>query len=222
MKKRILFLFLAITFTFSPFLKVSSTNNLSPEEKAVLIEQFVLLIKKINDFRWKIQKTDIQKKISATSYNVIDLSEDSVILRKNSENIYPIASITKLMSAVVTLENIDPEKEIVLTSEMLLPYGCSPAIHLGKAISAKNLLKAALIQSTNDAVESLTHFLNKGEFVSLMNEKAKELNMNNAFYYDAHGLSYSNRASAADITKLILYIKENHPAILEMTKEENF
>ncbi len=222
MKKRFILIFFLVVFTFSPFIKVSSSNNFSSTERAVLIEHLKLLIEKIIDFRWQLQKTDVQKELSATSYSIIDVSNDSVILSKNSENIYPLASITKLMCGVVTLENIELDQKIVLTSKMLAPYGYSPAIHLGKTISAKNLLKAALIQSTNDAAESLTYFLSEGEFVSLMNEKAKELNMENTFFYDAHGLSYLNRSSAPDIAKLILYIKENHPEILEITREENF
>jgi D-alanyl-D-alanine carboxypeptidase len=222
MKKKFILIFLIITFTFSPFLKANSTNSPSPEERTVLIEKIILLIKKINDCRWQIQKTDFQKGLTATSYSIIDISNDSTILSKNIEKVYPIASITKLMSAVVAIENIDQEGEIVLTSKMLKPYGYSPAIHLGKTISAKNLLKAALIQSTNDAAESLTFFLNEGEFISLMNEKAKELNMKNTTFYDAHGLNYLNRASASDIANLIIYVKENHPEILEITREENF
>lgn len=220
--KKILLVLLIFVFTFSPILKANSTSNLSSEEKAVLIEKIMLLIERINDFRWQIQKTDLQKGLSAASYTVIDVSNNSTVLSKNTDRAYSIASITKLMSAVVASENIDLEKEIVLTSEMLKPYGYSPAIHLGKTISAKNLMKASLIQSTNDAAESLTYFLNSGEFISLMNEKAKELNMNTAIFHDAHGLNYGNKASAPDIAKLVLYIRENHPEILEITREENF
>ena len=222
MKKRFFLIFFLAVFTFSPFIKTNSAGSLSNEEKIVLIEKFKLLIKKISDLRWQLQKTEIQKELSATSYSLIDLSNNSVILRKNSEKTYPIASITKLMSAVVTLENINQEEKIVLTSKMLEPYGYSPAIHLGKNITAKNLLKATLIQSTNDATESLTYFLPEGNFIALMNEKTKELEMNNTFFYDAHGLSYLNRSSASDISRLITYINENHPEILEITREENF
>ena len=222
MKKKLVLILLAITFTFSPFLKASSANNLSPEEKTVLIEKLILLIEKINNFRWQMQKTDFQKGLTATSYSVIDISNDSIVLSKNIEKVYPIASITKLMSAVITLENINQEEEILLTSKMLSPYGYSPAIHLGKTISAKDLIKAALIQSTNDAAESLTYFLGEEEFITLMNKKAEELSMESTAFYDAHGLNYLNRSSAPDIAKLVLYIRENHPEIFEITREENF
>ncbi len=219
MKKNIFILFFLLIFLFSPV----NGNAYSVEEKrTVLIEQLQSLIKKINDLRWQLEKTELQKELSASSYLLVDLSNNFAILNKNHKKNYPLASVTKLMTGVVTLENIDTDSEIVLTSKMLEPYGFSPAIHLGKNITAKDLMKAALIQSTNDAAESLTYFLNEGEFISLMNEKAKELGMYNTSFCDAHGLSYQNCSSALDIFRLISYIKENHPHLLEITKEEKF
>jgi D-alanyl-D-alanine endopeptidase (penicillin-binding protein 7) len=55
-----------------------------------------------------------------------------------------------------------------------------------------------------------------------MNEKAKELGMENAIFYDAHGLNSSNMATASDLIKLLSYIKENHPEILEITVNNDF
>ena len=163
-----------------------------------------------------------QKKIAAAGYLAIDLSSGAVLLQKNAAQLYPVASITKLMNAVVASENIDPEKSITITNAMLKPEGSSPCLFAGLNIKAKNLLQASLIRSSNDAAESLTAFLGKKNFLSLMNKRAKELKMANTVFYDAHGLDPRNRSTANDIAKLLTYIQKNHPEILDITKNDNF
>jgi D-alanyl-D-alanine carboxypeptidase (penicillin-binding protein 5/6) len=105
---------------------------------------------------------------------------------------------------------------------MLKPLGQSPSLYLGLSVSAENLLKAALLQSSNDAAKALSFSLGKQKFVQLMNKKAKELGMTNTTFDDAHGLSHKNVSTASDLIKLLAYIYKNHPEILRITKENNF
>jgi len=126
------------------------------------------------------------------------------------------------MTATIATENINLNKTITLQQEMLTPLGYSPSLYLGLNVSAQNLIKASLIQSTNDAAFSLTYFLESGKFLNLMNQKAKELGMINTVFYDPHGLSPTNNSTASDLTKLLTYIYKNHPEILTITKDNNF
>jgi len=167
-------------------------------------------------------KARTKKPITAASYLAMDLSTGTVLLEKNSKKIYSIASITKLMNAVVSLENISTGKTITLTQKMLAPAGKSPTLFLGSSISAGDLLQASLIQSTNDAAESLACSLGKEKFLGLMNQKAKELKMTSTAYYDVHGLNPKNRSTGADLAKLLSYIQTAHPEILAITKNNNF
>ncbi|MSU60478.1 MAG: D-alanyl-D-alanine carboxypeptidase [Candidatus Staskawiczbacteria bacterium] len=160
--------------------------------------------------------------ILAESYLVVDISDNSILLQKNASQIYPIASITKLMNAVITVENVDLEKSILLKEAMLKPQGTSLPLYLNLNISAKNLLKASLIQSSNDAAESLTYFLGNEKFIGLMNKKAKDLGMESTAFYDAHGVDPLNRSTATDIVKLISYIQKKHPEIFSITKDNDF
>lgn len=222
MKRKIFFILFSIlflVFVFSDFRKVEASVQ---TERDRLIQQIQILQKEIQHLKTLISKFKLEKEITAESYLVVNLSDNSVVFKKNIERLYPIASITKLMSAVVVFENIDINQTITLTEKMLEPLGYSPSLFLGLNVSAKNLLRASLIQSTNDAAESLTYFLEKGNFLVLMNEKAKELDMANTFFYDSHGLNPSNRSTASDIVKLLTYIYENHPEILSITKDNNF
>jgi D-alanyl-D-alanine carboxypeptidase len=152
----------------------------------------------------------------------INLSDNSVLLSKNPDKSYPMASITKLMSAIIVLENIDANSKIKLTEEMLKPTGNSSALFSGLEISAENLLKASLIQSSNDATEALEYFMEKKKFLTLMNQKAKELKMANTIFYDVHGLNPDNTSSASDLVKLLAYIYKKHPEILSITMNNNF
>ena len=215
----ILFSILLLVFLFSGVKKVEASVQ---TERDRLIQQIQILQKEIQRLKALISKFKLEKEVTAESYLVVNLSDNSVVFKKNVDRLYPIASITKLMSAVVAFENIDINQTITLTEKMLEPLGYSPSLFLGLNVSAKNLLRASLIQSTNDAAESLTYFLEKEKFLALMNEKAKELDMANTFFYDSYGLNPSNRSTAPDIAKLLTYIYENHPEILSITKDNNF
>lgn len=222
MKFKIFFLlFFLLVFIFSP-LAPKTVKAANQAEMARLIQQIEILKYEISLFQSLISNFQLQQGITAQSYLAVNLSDNSVILEKNPNQPYPPASISKLMSAVVALENIDTKQTITLTEKMLESSGQSPSLFLGLNVSAENLLKASLIQSTNDASEALSYFVGKEKFIELINQKAKELNMTNTVFYDVHGLNPANRSTASDIAKLLSYILKNHPEILSITKENNF
>lgn len=196
----------------------------SKKNQENFLSQIQKLIKRVRYLKWRIEGIEIEDQITAGSYFVAKISSDEpiILLRKNDEKRYPLASITKLMTAVVAVENIDPNQKIVLTPTMLCSYGGSPSIYQGAQVSSLDLIKAALIQSTNDAADSLTYFLDKGTFIGLMNVKANEIGMKNSFFFDPHGLNPKNQSCTNDIVKLLQYINEEHPQLLEITKEKKF
>jgi len=219
MRKFSLFLFIILTF----FLIVPKpVEALTQAEKALLLQQIEILRYEVQLLQSLLLNLQLKQEISAGSYLAVNLSDNSTILEKNANQPYPIASITKLMSALVTSEHIKKNQTITLTEKMLEPLGHSLTLFLGLNISAENLLKASLIQSTNDACESLAYFLGKEKFLDQMNQKAKELGMKNTIFYDVHGLSPTNRSTAADLTKLISYLYKEHPEILHLTRDNNF
>lgn len=222
MQYKIFFLlFCILLLAFSP-ITPKTVEASDRSERIKLIQQIQVLQQKIQHLQALILSLRLQQKITAASYLAINLSHNSIVLEKNANQPYPIASITKLMNAVVAFENIDTDQTIILTEKMLEPLGYSPSLFLGLNVSAKNLLQASLIQSTNDASESLTYFLGKGKFLDLMNQKAKELGMSDTVFFDAHGLNPANRSTATDIAKLLTYIHKNHTEILGITKNNNF
>ncbi len=204
------------------FLFVGPEASRGLTERDILIQQIEILKREVAVLKGLILNYHLQGEISSPSYLAINIKDGSLLLEKNSYHSYPIASITKLMTAIIVLENIELEEEIILTEEMLRPYGHSPALYLGVSVKANKLLRATLIQSTNDAAEALSHFMEKEKFIELMNEKAKSIDMNDTFFYDSHGLSLINKSTPQDIAKLLSYIYHQHPSLLEITKDNNF
>jgi D-alanyl-D-alanine carboxypeptidase len=209
MKKTILVLILLLFLPAS--ISASTKNN--------LIQRIEILRHEVSLLQMLVANMRINQGITAPAYIAFT---DTVLLEKNSEKLYPIASITKLMTSVIALENIDKKQRITLTTEALRPLGQSPVLFLGLNTTAENLIKANLIQSSNDASEALAIHLGKENFLGLMNQKAKEIGMKRTFFHDAHGLNPRNQSTAQDLAKLLEYIHRKHPEILSITRDNDF
>src|SRR3989344_4185860 len=187
-----------------------------------LQQQADIIASEIRNLESLAKSMEDKEPISADGYIVIDVKSKKIISEKNAGQKFPIASVTKLMNAVVTLENINPKTTIRLTRAMLKPEGQSPSLFPNLKISVANLLKASLIQSVNDAAQALSFAVGQGRFVKLMNKKARALGMGNTMYYDAHGLNPKNVSTANDLAKLVTHIYQKRPEILDITKNNNF
>jgi len=222
MKNKIFSLLLAIIlFAFLPF-GSKNAQAINQTETERLTQQIEILMQQANLLRALISNLQSQQEITALSYLAVRISDNAVVLNKNPDQPYSIASVTKLMTAAIALENIKADQTIKLTEEMLKPLGSSPALYPGADVSAGNLIKAILIQSTNDAAEALSYFLGKEKFLNLMNQKAKQLEMTSTVFYDVSGLNPANRSSATDLAKLLTYIYINHKEILTISKSNDF
>lgn len=215
MKYKIFFLLLPASLLFITVPAQASTIQLLSQRIEILKFEISLL-------QSLLKNMQEQSDISSPAYIAQDLKNGSALLQKNQNRPYPIASITKLMTAVVAEENIIPGQNIALTEEMLRPLGQSPSLYLGLSVSKENLLKASLIQSANDASEALAFFMGKQKFIETMNRKAKSLGMANTVFYDVHGLNPQNTSTASDLAKLVSYIYQNHPEMLNTTKNNDF
>ena len=127
---------------------------------------------------------------SASSYTIMDMDTKRVLQSGNQHEERLIASTTKIMTALVTLNNIDIEKTIKVSPDVLKSYGSGIYIEVGEHIKIKDLLYGLMLRSGNDAAIELA--INVGGsmdgFVSLMNEYAKNIGMNNTTFINPHGL----------------------------------
>ncbi len=157
--------------------------------------------------------------ISAKAALMVDLDSGFVFLDKNSEIPLPIASLTKLMTAVVASEVINLEKTVNLSNHR---FEKRELFVLDKTYTAFDLLYPLLIQSSNDAASLLTSFLGEKRFIEEMNRKAKSLFMETTNFADASGKSEYNVSTARDLAKLAKYILEKRKFIFDITLGKNY
>jgi D-alanyl-D-alanine endopeptidase (penicillin-binding protein 7) len=138
---------------------------------------------------------------------VQDAATGEVVINKNSEAVVPIASITKLMTAMIILDRgLDLEQRIVVSREDVDTHkGTRSRLMPGTTLTRDELLLIALMASENRAAAALARTYPGGvpAFVKAMNEKAAELGMSDSQFIEPTGLSPSNVSSPRDLVKLV-------------------
>jgi len=161
----------------------------------------------------------------ARSAIVVDQASGRAILEKNSKAILPIASITKLMAAIVVLESGVDLSEIISVSKQNKVQGKSlhSRLHKNSEISRYDLLRLALMSSENKAIHTLANNHAGGflRFIAAMNSKAREIGMRQTRFVEATGISSGNTSTAEDLVKLIS-AAEKFPLIRELSTENDY
>jgi len=157
-----------------------------------------------------------EPKLKSSSVLILDQTDSSVLYSRNSDVASPIASITKLMTALVVLDAKQPLDEPleITEAELDLPKLNFSRLSVGTLLTRGDLMHLALMASENRAAHALGANYPGGvsAFVRAMNEKAAALGMRNAHFADPTGLSSENVASPEDLSKLV--IAASHNAII--------
>jgi len=155
---------------------------------------------------------------------VIDQEQGSALFSKNPEAVMPIASITKLMTAIVVLDARLPlDEELEVTYEDLdFIKGTRSRLGTGTVLTRGEMLKLALMASENRAASALGRHYPGGfpAFVAAMNRKARELGMRDTRFVDSTGLNPDNVSTAQDLVRLV-EAGLKHPLIREFTTSES-
>jgi D-alanyl-D-alanine endopeptidase (penicillin-binding protein 7) len=137
---------------------------------------------------------------------VVNQDTDEVLFEKNTHAVLPIASITKLMTALVTVEaNLPLDEELTLSPNDAVRANVRSNLRPGMSMSRDTALHLALMSSENRAAQLLGRTYPGGldAFVEAMNAKARMLGMNDSHFADPTGLSPENRSSANDLVRLV-------------------
>jgi len=142
--------------------------------------------------------------IDAKSILVYDLRSGRSLFEKNSNIRLPIASLTKIMSAVIVLESYNLKDVVTISGAAVKVDGERQELYDGEQISVESLLKMMLIESSNDAAYALAqHSISKNlNFIDEMNKKAALLKMHNSNFNDPAGLNDNAYSTAEDLSKL--------------------
>lgn len=175
--------------------------------------------------------------IQAKAAYVYDARTKEVFFAKNENQRLPLASLTKVMSALVARELSPEYGTVTVTREALLAMGDN-GLMAGERWRLKDLLDYSLVTSSNDGMRAVALALGALEksnateneilnsFVNLMNKKANELDLKNTYFWNETGLDETEfkggaYGTAKDVTRLMEYIVMAHPEMLEATSEES-
>jgi D-alanyl-D-alanine carboxypeptidase len=143
----------------------------------------------------------------------MDMDSNEVIYEKNSHNIRSVASISKIMTTIVAIESKDINEVVIIGDEITKAYGSGVYIKQGEEMTLKDLLYGLMLRSGNDASLAIAKYVGGSvdNFVLMMNEKAKEIGMQDTTFNNPNGLDEEkgNYSTAYDMAILTSYAMKN-------------
>ncbi len=163
--------------------------------------------------------------IKSAAVAVIDQTTGDVLYEKNASAVVPIASITKLMTAMVALD-VQPSLTETLTigeADVDTLKGTHSRLSVGTQLSREEMLRLALMSSENRAASALSRHYPGGRaaFIEAMNAKARILGLTETHFSDATGLTPENVSSARDLVKMV-NAAHQYPLIREFSTSEEY
>ena len=170
-----------------------------------------LFIKKYQPLRnWEIQDPILE----AQSAVAVEKNNDRMrtLFSKNAQHPFAIASLTKLMTAMVVVDHYSLNKTVVISKTAVAQQGESGLLKPGDKWKVQDLLRMSLMESSNDAAYALAETMGLPKFVQAMNEKAALLHLRQTRFINPTGLedgSQTNVASGQDLVKIVSYLLDN-------------
>lgn len=140
------------------------------------------------------------KNISAKAATLYEPTSKKIIYSKNGEERLPMASTTKIMTAMVVIDSCDTNETVIIGPESVGIEGSSAYLREGDEYTILELLYALLLQSANDAATALAYYVAGGisEFSEMMNQKAYDLGLENTHFTNPHGLDDEDHYTTSD------------------------
>lgn len=177
------------------------------------------------------KKAFLAPEIEAEAAYVFDAKTGEVLFASNAEQQLPLASITKLMTALVAVETIPHDKEIAISPRAIQVEGDS-GLTINEPWNLQNLLSYTLLVSSNDGAAAVALATSDGNkelsettFVEKMNQKATSLGLAQTYFLNPTGLDVARTqggafGSARDVSQLMAHIVRTQPSLLEVTRLE--
>ncbi|HBT81274.1 hypothetical protein A2757_02605 [Candidatus Giovannonibacteria bacterium RIFCSPHIGHO2_01_FULL_48_47] len=177
--------------------------------------------------------------LEAESVYILDLTENKTLYEKNALEVRPLASLTKLMTALLLEEKVPAGFFIPVSREAIRQEG-DDGFRAGEKFRKEDLIDIILVASSNDAAYAAAEFVGAGleggeeasvsRFVALMNERARELGLLKTSFLNANGLDTEinfkkipgANGTAFEIARLLEFIFKNQPELIERARSEEF
>ena len=165
----------------------------------------------------KAKTKSVPEDLKVEAALVVKTKSNEKLLSYNEEKRWPLASLSKVMTAVVAIENFDPKANIEISENAVATEGTAGGLKPGERYAVKDLISAMMVVSSNDAAVALSESVPEGEFVRIMNEKAKSLGMDNTYFREPTGLSSLNQSTLSDMLLLVRYAWLNYPELFSVS-----
>lgn len=157
------------------------------------------------------------KKITAAAYVVKNLTVSGSPIEHNPDKLLPIASLTKLITAIVARQNFAPGDRITITDNIRGTYGNTASFKTGETFSAADLYYPLLMVSSNDAAEAFAQSFGRKNFIKAMNDFTQSIGAYRTYFDDPSGLSPNNVSTPNDLVIILKWIREHDPEIIAIT-----
>jgi serine-type D-Ala-D-Ala carboxypeptidase (penicillin-binding protein 5/6) len=169
-----------------------------------------------------------QPEITATAAFLIDADSGKSLFSKNANQRLPMASTTKIMTAILVLEKLDPQTKVTVSANAVSVEGSIASLAKGEVLTVDQLLHGLLIISGNDAAVALAEAVggSVAHFVEMMNAKAKEMGLENTHFVNPHGVqpkganASKHYSSAKDLATMAQYAMK-FPLFREIVDSES-
>jgi D-alanyl-D-alanine carboxypeptidase (penicillin-binding protein 5/6) len=160
--------------------------------------------------------------VDARAYTVVNATTGTVLASSNAHEQLPIASITKLMTAIVALQHLRPTDEVKVTAQAARVGESRIPLHAGEVVSVHDLLEGALIQSANDAADALASGASGGDvprFVEWMNEEARVLGLHDTHFVRPDGLDAPDHVSSAHDVAVLAQVAMHSAIVRDIVRK---
>ncbi|MCA9351696.1 D-alanyl-D-alanine carboxypeptidase [Patescibacteria group bacterium] len=168
--------------------------------------------------KYLLQRLEKLGAINASSFLVGDLDTGEVIFERKPFTEYPIASVTKYMTAYTAADTLGPNELADITEEKLQVEGNRARFKIGDTLTIRELLYPLLLVSSNDAAEIIARERDRDDFIREMNINAERLGMHDTAYEDPTGLSKNNHSTARDLFVMMRAVRDEYPQIIDISR----
>lgn len=159
---------------------------------------------------------------SAISVEIDNNQKDHTLITKDANTKLPIASLAKLMTALVVMKRYDLNQEATISNLAIQEVGEQGNLKEGEVLTIEKLVYIMLIESSNRAAHALSEVVGEDTFVVLMNQEAQNLGLQNTHFEDSTGLNKNSYSTIEDLVKLTKHLFFNYSLFREITSLKEY
>jgi len=200
--------------------------------KGIILSVVLLLANTTNSIASQVETPEDLKNLYATAVCLMDAESGRVLFEKGGEKQLPMASTTKIMTCIVTLENADVTKLVTISKKAARQPDVQLNVNTGEQYALKDLLYSLMLESHNDAAVAIAEHVGGSVegFANLMNQKAKALGCENTYFITPNGLDATNdggthSTTSVDLARIMSYCIGKSPKaseFLDITRTANY